>query len=60
MRANSPLVRRGRLLDLMKRVTLFDDWGDADLAREMHVSLRTLHRDLAWLRAHAHLRRRKH
>jgi hypothetical protein len=60
LRKNSPGPRRARLLDLLKRVTLFDDWDDERLAREMRCSLRTLRRDVAWLRAQRYLRPRQH
>jgi hypothetical protein len=56
LRANSPLVRRERLLALMKRITLADCWDDTDLARAQHCSPRTLRRDKDWLRAKGYLR----
>jgi hypothetical protein len=60
LRKNSPGPRRARLFALLKRITLAECWDDMDLARAQRCSLRTLRRDVAWLRAQRYLRRRQH
>jgi len=44
MRANSPVTKQQQLLELMQSVTLAACWTDADLARAMCCSVRTLER----------------